>query len=194
VFSAKEKIFSPQTAARHYRLRNSGGSMSKSPKPGTKLEPQWCPSGLTHTQKRRVQRLRASEIKEETAEKKRNKWFNRDRPMMSPKMTWKRKCITVEQNKNMNGIVSYENSESENDKPTNEDDTVAAKDINMAPDMIWQERIVKEIKKAIDDTVSNGTSENKEDTPCDMVVDIVFALPAEFCAPKVKVAGAYMIN
>jgi DNA gyrase/topoisomerase IV subunit A len=57
VFSAKEKIFSPQTAARHYRLRNSGGSMSKSPKPGTKLEPQWCPSGLTHTQKRRVQRL-----------------------------------------------------------------------------------------------------------------------------------------
>jgi hypothetical protein len=33
--------------------------------PGTKLEPQWCPTGLTHAQKRRVQRLRASEIREE---------------------------------------------------------------------------------------------------------------------------------
>jgi hypothetical protein len=65
--------------------------------PGTKPAPQWCPTGLTHAQKRRVQGLRALELKEQSS-KKRGEWFNRDRkPMMHPKKIWKKKCIATKE-------------------------------------------------------------------------------------------------
>ena len=41
----------------------------KSLAPGTQPGHRWCPLGLTHTQKPRVQRLRAQELQEQTAEK-----------------------------------------------------------------------------------------------------------------------------
>ena len=83
--SARGRRCAPRNAVCHYRPRNSGGNIIISVAPGTKSEPQWCPSGLTPTQKRRVQRLRASEIREQAAKKKRD----RDRPMVPPKMIWK---------------------------------------------------------------------------------------------------------
>jgi hypothetical protein len=58
--SAKDGMVVPNT--RHYRPRNLGGNKIKSVAPGTKPGPQWCPTGITPTQKRRLQRLRASEI------------------------------------------------------------------------------------------------------------------------------------
>ena len=45
-------------------------------------QPRWCPSGLTHTQKRKLQRLRNKEKKEREAEKLRDEHFNRYRPMI----------------------------------------------------------------------------------------------------------------
>jgi hypothetical protein len=36
------------------------------------FQPRWCPPGLTHTQKRRLQRLRRQEQKEKEAEKLRD--------------------------------------------------------------------------------------------------------------------------
>jgi hypothetical protein len=62
MFSAKEKLFAPRTSVSQYRPRNLGGNKIKSVAPGTKSGPQWCPTGITPTQKRRLQRLRASEI------------------------------------------------------------------------------------------------------------------------------------
>ena len=44
-------------------------------------QPRWCPSGLTHTQKRKLQRLRNKEKKEQEKEKMRDEEFNRYRPM-----------------------------------------------------------------------------------------------------------------
>ena len=44
-------------------------------------QPRWCPSGLTHTQKRKLQRLRNKEKKEQEEEKIRDENFNRYRPM-----------------------------------------------------------------------------------------------------------------
>ena len=44
------------------------------------FQPRWCPSGLTHTQKRRLQRLRSQEQKEKEAEKLRNEIFDECRP------------------------------------------------------------------------------------------------------------------
>src|SRR3954467_5657612 len=46
--------------------------------------------GLTRTQKRRVQRLRALEIKEGTTKKKHGEQFNKEKPMI-PRLTWQRK-------------------------------------------------------------------------------------------------------
>jgi hypothetical protein len=122
VFSAKEKISAPRTALCQYMPRNLGGNMIKSVIPGTKPRPPWCPTGLTRTQKQRVQRLRMLKIQEEIAEKKRNKWFNRDRPMVCMKI-WRDKHIAVEEKKDADDIVADGNSENKNDEPS--DDKVA---------------------------------------------------------------------
>jgi hypothetical protein len=121
VLSAKDRLFVPKTALCQCRPGNSGGNMIMSVAPGTKLEPQWCPSGLTHTQKRRVQRLRALKIREEIAEKKRDERFNRDRPMVPPEMIWKKKCIVVDKSRNVDDMVADEISEKFRDAATNMD-------------------------------------------------------------------------
>ncbi|XP_044392142.1 uncharacterized protein [Triticum aestivum] len=67
-----------------------------------------------------AQRLRTLEIKEKIAEKKRDRWFNQDKPMMSTK-TWKEKRIVAEENKNTDDIIIAENSENNKDAPTDMD-------------------------------------------------------------------------
>jgi hypothetical protein len=43
---------------------------------------RWCPPGLTHTQRRKLQRLRLREKREKELEKKRDGDFNSYRPMV----------------------------------------------------------------------------------------------------------------
>jgi hypothetical protein len=70
--------------------------MIKSVASGTKPGPYWCPTGLTPTQKQRLQRLRALEVKKEIAKKKRDELFNQDK-LMVPIVTWRDKCIAKRQ-------------------------------------------------------------------------------------------------
>ena len=56
-------------------------------------QPRWCPSGLTHTQKRKLQRLRNKEKKEHEKEKMRDEEFNRYRPMFPQGKAWKAKTV-----------------------------------------------------------------------------------------------------
>jgi hypothetical protein len=65
--------------------------------PRTKPGPRWCPPGLTKTQCHRVQKLRASEIREKEKEAARDQWFNQERPMTMPAKTWKEKWIEKEE-------------------------------------------------------------------------------------------------
>ena len=51
-------------------------------------QPRWCPSGLTHTQKRKLQRLRNKE-KEQDKEKMRDEDFNKYKPMFPQSKVWK---------------------------------------------------------------------------------------------------------
>ena len=51
-------------------------------------QPRWCPSGLTHTQKRKLQRLRNKEKKEQEAEKIMDDYFNKYRPMIPQGKFW----------------------------------------------------------------------------------------------------------
>jgi len=60
------------------------------------------------------------EIKEEIAEKKHDKWFNQDKPMI-PTKTWKEKRIAAEENKNTDDTIIAENSENDKDVPTDMD-------------------------------------------------------------------------
>jgi hypothetical protein len=52
------------------------GARAKGTLLGTKSAPRWCPTGLTKTQHRRVQKLRAQEKQEKKQETKRDTWFN----------------------------------------------------------------------------------------------------------------------
>ena len=51
-------------------------------------QPGWCPLGLTHTQKRKLQRLRNKEKRQQEAEELRDEHFNRYRPMIPQGKTW----------------------------------------------------------------------------------------------------------
>ena len=126
--SAKDKIFVPGTRVRQYWPRDSEGRRIKSVAPGTMSGPRWCPAGLTHTQKRRVQRLRALEIREEIAEKKRDGYFNRETWMVTTK-NWKEKRIMAEDIEAENvtaddptdDMINDENSETSKDVATDMD-------------------------------------------------------------------------
>ena len=45
-------------------------------------QPRWCPSSLTHSQKRKLQRLRNKEKREQEAEKMRDEHLNKYKPMI----------------------------------------------------------------------------------------------------------------
>ena len=55
-------------------------------------QPRWCPLGLTHTQKRKLQRLRNKEKREQEEEKLRDEDFNRYRLMFPQGKVWKIKA------------------------------------------------------------------------------------------------------
>ena len=57
------------------------------------LQPGWCPPGLTHTQKRRLQRLRRQEQKEKEAEKLRDEQFEKYKPRIPQGKVWQVKAV-----------------------------------------------------------------------------------------------------
>ena len=52
------------------------------------FQPRWCPPGLTHTQKRRLQRLHRQEQKEKVVEKLRDEQFDKYRPRIPQGKVW----------------------------------------------------------------------------------------------------------
>ena len=56
-------------------------------------QPRWCPEGLAHTQKRKLQRLRNKEKREQEAEKVRDEYFNKYRPMIPQGKVWQVKTV-----------------------------------------------------------------------------------------------------
>ena len=51
-------------------------------------QPRWCPEGLTHTQRRKLQRLRNKEKREQEAEKAWDEYFNKYMPMIPQSKVW----------------------------------------------------------------------------------------------------------
>jgi hypothetical protein len=57
--------------------------------PSKRPAPQWCPKGITKTQKCRLQKMRQRELAKKKEEKEWDYWFNRLRPMTKPNMAGK---------------------------------------------------------------------------------------------------------
>jgi hypothetical protein len=56
--------------------------------------PRWCPPGPTHTQRRKLQRLRLCEKREQELGKQRDEDFNSYRPMVPQGKEWRVKTVT----------------------------------------------------------------------------------------------------
>ena len=56
-------------------------------------QPRWCPEGLTHTQKRKLQHLRNKEKREQEVEKMRDEHFNKYRLMIPQGKVWQAKTV-----------------------------------------------------------------------------------------------------
>jgi len=56
-------------------------------------QPRWCPLGLTHTQKRKLQHLPNKEKKEQEAEKPRDEHFNKYRHVVPQGKAWQLKVV-----------------------------------------------------------------------------------------------------
>jgi hypothetical protein len=71
---------------------SSGSGQKGTPRttpPGMALVPHWFPLGLTSNQIRRIQRMTAQKMKEEAAEKERDKHFNDIRPVVPMRQEWR---------------------------------------------------------------------------------------------------------
>ena len=56
------------------------------------FQPRWCPPGLTRTQRRKLQRLRA-QVKEQEFKRLRDRQFNHYRPMVPQGKVWRVKAV-----------------------------------------------------------------------------------------------------
>lgn len=76
-----------------------GGSCGEnvSVQPGKGKQLQWCPPDIGHTRKRRLQRLRAQELRESKAEKMREEIFNdiNPEPMVRVRREWRAKQVAA---------------------------------------------------------------------------------------------------
>ncbi len=63
--------------------------------PGKQPQPKWIPSGLSRSQKRRLERLRAIGQKEKEAEDVENKTCNNLEPRKAPRRVWRSKEVKV---------------------------------------------------------------------------------------------------
>jgi hypothetical protein len=85
-------------------LCKTQGGRGRKPKEGKgdasskRPAPQWCPRGITKTQKRRLQKMRQRELVKKKEEEERDYWFSHLRPMTKPKQMWQVKHLAKEEN------------------------------------------------------------------------------------------------
>jgi hypothetical protein len=70
-------------------IEGTRGGMNMDATRGTP-RPMWFLTGLSKTEKQRLQKLCRSELQKEE-ERERDEWFNRARPMIKRKHTWREK-------------------------------------------------------------------------------------------------------
>jgi hypothetical protein len=79
------------------------------------FQPRWCPSGLTHTQNRKLQCLRCQEKKGLEARKLRAGQFNKGRPIIPQSTVWRVK--SADQPVEIVGLPLLTNTADRSDRP-----------------------------------------------------------------------------
>ena len=82
-------VFGKSVNLRHQKLVMADDHESSSSSTDKYSQPRWCPPGLTHTQKRRLQRMRRQEQKEQEAERLRDEQFNKYMPIIPQDKVWR---------------------------------------------------------------------------------------------------------
>jgi hypothetical protein len=75
-------------------------------------QPCWCPTGLTKTQQRRLQKLRQKELELEKEEKAHDAWFDKARPPVNVKQPQREKRLV---HKECSGSEGSDQEENDND-------------------------------------------------------------------------------
>jgi hypothetical protein len=98
-----------------------------------KPAPRWCPSGITKTQRHRLQKMRQWEIVEKWMEEQWDAWFAQALPIAKPKKTWKEKCLAQEKNGTDSSLGQGEFEIGESSGTTKEDEAMVQPrlDVNM---------------------------------------------------------------
>jgi hypothetical protein len=70
-------------------MESKNPEVRKDATPSHGLAPRWCPSGITMTQKRRLQKMHQRELALKKEVEERDYGFNRLRPMTRSEQTWR---------------------------------------------------------------------------------------------------------
>jgi hypothetical protein len=119
--------------------------MSRTTVPETAPAPRWCPPGLTSSQRRRIQWMRAHKMREEAAEKERDEHFNDIRPVIPMRQEWRVKeradtPTPTTSDDDMDLLDDYEPPLTKDGSPPSTD-----MDINMVFTLLAEFRGVKEV-------------------------------------------------
>ena len=82
-------VFDKSVDPRNQKLVMADNYKASSSSTDQYSQPRWCPPGLTHTQKRRLQRLRRQEQKEQEAERLRDEQLNKYKPIFPQSKVWR---------------------------------------------------------------------------------------------------------
>jgi hypothetical protein len=149
-------------------MQDSGGRKPEEGKgvaPSKRPAPWWCPSGITKTQKHRLQKMHQRELAEKKEEEERYYWFNHLWPRNKPKQTWREKWLAREEN----GSSAEEEVEV----------TSAKGDSNTGSGSGNPESSNRN---------PGGKEDLREEEPTRMDVNMVFMISAEFWAPMEDIA------
>jgi hypothetical protein len=158
--------------------------------PSKRPTPQWCPMGITKTQKCRLQKMHQRELAEKKEKKERDYWFNLLRPMTKPKQTWREKWLAKE-----GGYGSGDSNGDEVTKvtPARGEDNPELRDGNLELGHCNPESgncHPETGNHGPDSGNSNPGKENDRqgEEPAPMDINMVFTILVEFCASTKDVA------
>jgi hypothetical protein len=147
--------------------------------------PRWCPRGITKTEKHKLQKMCQGELAEKKEEEEWDYWFNCLWPMTKPKQMWWEKQLAKEE-----GGSSGDSSSEEASKvtPARREDNLGSSDedpesgnYNLESGNCHLESGNRNPNLGNSNPGKENDQQGEELVPMD--INMVFVIPAEFCAP-----------
>jgi hypothetical protein len=164
-------------------IQNTGlGKTQRARRPAPRLRSM----GITKTQKRRLQKMHQRELAEKKEEEERVYWFNRLRPMTRPKQTWWEKWFAKEEDDSSGEEVSMVTPVRWEDNPRLGDGNPEFGNCNPKLGICHLESGNHYSDLGNNNLGKVNDQQGEESVPMD--INMVFTIPAEFCAPMEDIA------